>query len=284
LSRVLGPHITIDLELRPAGVPVRVDPSQISQLLMNLALNARDAMPSGGRLTIETQQVVINGDYRRAHPWAKEGRYVLLSVSDTGIGMSPAVVERIFEPFFTTKSPGSGTGLGLAVAWGIIQRHGGMVHCYSEPGIGTAFKVYLPAAEQAASRVGTKVVGPVPRGVEHILVADDQPHVLLVVKRALETAGYTVTTVSDGLSAVEAASRGKFDLYLLDAVMPALSGREACERIRALHPGARFLFASGYGAEALPASFLADMGIQMIPKPADPDSLLRAVRTVLDAR
>jgi two-component system, cell cycle sensor histidine kinase and response regulator CckA len=283
ISRVLPAHIQVDF-IAGASLPrVQLDAGQVEQVLMNLALNARDAMPEGGRLTIETEQVVVNGDYRRAHPWAKQGRYVLLSVSDTGIGMTPEVVERIFEPFFTTKQPGSGTGLGLAVAWGIVQQHGGMLHCYSEPGIGTAFKVYLPAAEQSASRVGTKVLGAAPRGVEHILVADDQPHVLLVVKRALEAAGYTVTAVDDGLGAVQAAGRSRFDLYLLDAVMPVVSGREACERIRALQPDARFLFASGYGAEALPASFLSDMGIEMIPKPTDPDTLLRAVRAVLDA-
>src|SRR5262249_40362338 len=154
-----------------------------------LALNARDAMPDGGRITFETQQVVINGDYRRAHPWAKEGRYVLLTVSDTGVGMPPEVVERVFEPFFTTKAKGEGTGLGLAVTWSIVQQHAGMVHCCSEPGRGTAFKIYRPAGEQAAADVGTKVVGAVPTGTERVLVADDQFHVLGIVARILTKAG-----------------------------------------------------------------------------------------------
>ncbi|MEO8212147.1 MAG: response regulator, partial [Myxococcales bacterium] len=236
-----------------------------------------------GRLTIETTQVVVNGDYKRAHPWAKSGRYVLLTVSDTGVGMEPHILERIFEPFFTTKGPGDGTGLGLAVAWSIVNQHGGMLHCYSEPGIGTVFKVYFPAAELAASHVGTKPTGAVPRGVESILVADDQAHVLHLVKRVLEGAGYDVTTASDGAAAVQLAAGRLFDLYLLDAVMPRMDGREACERIRRRQPGARFLFASGYGADALPASFLTDMGIELIPKPLDPDTLLRVVRAVLDA-
>jgi signal transduction histidine kinase/ActR/RegA family two-component response regulator len=283
VRRLLPANIQTDVVAGAALPRLQLDPFQVEQVLMNLALNARDAMPAGGRLTIETEQIVVNGDYRRAHPWARPGRYVLVTVSDTGVGMAPDVLERVFEPFFTTKSPGEGTGLGLAVAWSIVQQHGGMIHAYSEVGMGTAFKVYLPAAEQVASQVAKKIVGAVPRGVESILVADDQPHVLHLLKRVLHGAGYRVTTAADGAEAVKAAAVQPFDLYLFDAVMPRLSGREACERIRAQQPAARFLFASGYGAEALPASFLKDMGVETIPKPLDPDTLLRAVRAVLDA-
>jgi signal transduction histidine kinase/ActR/RegA family two-component response regulator len=283
LGRLLPASIKIDF-IAGASLPrLQLDAGQVEQVLMNLALNARDAMPNGGRLRIETEQVVVDGEYRRAHPWAKQGRYVLLTVTDTGVGMAPAVIERVFEPFFTTKDIGEGTGLGLAVVWSIVNQHRGVVHCHSAVGLGTAFKVYLPAAEPMASRVGTKVIGAAPRGVERVLIADDQPNVLLVLRRALEGAGYRVTTVANGAAAVEAARSGEFDLYLLDAVMPGLSGRQACERIQELRPTARFLFASGYGAEALPASFLEDMGIAMIPKPMDPDTLLRAVREALDA-
>ena len=283
VRRLLPANIQTDVIAGAALPKLQLDPFQLEQVLMNLALNARDAMPSGGRLTIETEQVVVNGDYRRAHPWARPGRYVLITVSDTGVGMPPAILERVFEPFFTTKSHGEGTGLGLAVTWSIIQQHGGMIHAYSEVGIGTAFKVYLPAAEQEATQVAKKIVGAVPRGDERILVADDQPHVLHLLKRVLQGAGYQVTTAADGADAVAAATVEKFDLYLFDAVMPRMSGREACERIRLQQPRARFLFASGYGAEALPASFLKDMGVETIPKPLDPDTLLRAVRAVLDA-
>jgi signal transduction histidine kinase/ActR/RegA family two-component response regulator len=283
LSRLLPANIEIDF-IAGASLPrVQLDASQLEQVLMNLAINARDAMPDGGRLVIETQQVVVNGDYRRAHPWARSGRYVLLTVTDTGVGMSAEVRDRLFEPFFTTKSPGEGTGLGLAVVWGIVQQHGGMIHCYSEVGHGTAFKLYFPAAEQSASRVGSKVPRAIPRGVERILLADDQPHVLFVMKRALEGAGYQVTAVADGTAALEAASAQEFDLYLLDAIMPGLSGRAVCEQIRAQKPRARFLFASGYNAETLPAAFLEDLGIRLIPKPLDPETLLRTVREVLDA-
>jgi two-component system cell cycle sensor histidine kinase/response regulator CckA len=283
LERVIPAHIQTDF-VAGTGLPkLQIDPHQLEQVLMNLALNSRDAMPNGGRLTIETQQVVVNRDYRRAHPWAKAGRYILLTVADTGTGMPAHVVERVFEPFFTTKPKGEGTGLGLAVTWGIVQQHSGMVHCYSEVGIGTSFKIYLPAAEQAASNVGRKVTGAVPRGTERILVADDQPHVLAVIKRILSQAGYAVTAVANGADAVEAAATEHFDLHILDAVMPILSGRESCERIRAARPDARFLFSSGYGGDALPASFLNDLAIEMIPKPFDPDTLLRAVRATLDA-
>jgi signal transduction histidine kinase/CheY-like chemotaxis protein len=283
LERVIPAHIRTDFVAGARLPRLRIDPRQLEQVLMNLALNARDAMPEGGRLSLETQEVVINGDYRRAHPWAKAGRYVLLTVTDTGTGMPPEVIDRVFEPFYTTKPKGQGTGLGLAVTWGIIQQHAGMVHCYSEVGVGTTFKIYIPIAEQQASAVGSRIVGAVPRGSERILVADDQPHVLAVLSRVLTSAGYSVVAVANGAEGIAAAAQETFDLHILDAVMPVLSGREACERIRATRPAARFLFTSGYGGDALPASFLRDLGIEMIAKPFDPDTLLRMVRLVLDA-
>ena len=283
IERVLPAQIQTDF-VAGSGLPkLRLDPHQLEQVLMNLALNARDAMPSGGRLTVETQQVVVNGEYRRAHPWAKPGRYVLLTVADTGSGMLPEVAERVFEPFFTTKPKGEGTGLGLAVVWGIIHHHGGMVHCYSEPGLGTSFKVYLPAAEVAAADVGNKLTGAVPRGNERLLVADDQPEVLSILTRLLGASGYAVTAVTNGAEAVEASRRELFDLHIFDAIMPVMSGREACERIRAQRPSARFLFLSGYGGDALPQAFIKAQGIELIAKPFDPDALLRAVRANLDA-
>ncbi|MDQ2643098.1 MAG: ATP-binding protein [Myxococcota bacterium] len=282
IERVLPAQIQTDF-VAGSGLPkLRLDPHQLEQVLMNLSLNARDAMPRGGRLTIETQQVVVNGEYRRAHPWAKPGRYVLLTVADTGCGMRPDIAERVFEPFFTTKPKGEGTGLGLAVVWGIIHQHGGMVHCYSEPGLGTSFKIYLPAAEVAAADVGNKLTGAVPRGSERLLVADDQPEVLSILSRLLSASGYIVTAVTNGAEAVEAARRELFDLHLLDAIMPVMSGREACERILAERPSARFLFLSGYGGDALPQAFIKLHGIELIAKPFDPDALLRAVRANLD--
>ena len=282
VRRVLPASLRIDA-IAGSGLPrLRGDPLQLEQVLMNLALNARDAMPTGGRITIETEQVLVNGDYVKAHPWARPGRYVLVTMSDTGSGMPREIVDRVFEPFFTTKASSVGTGLGLAVTWGIVQQHEGLIHCYSEVGLGTTFKVYLPVAEQEASKVGSKIVGPVPGGAESILVAADHPHVLRVMVRVLERAGYRVTTAVDGAEAVTAALADTFDLHLLDAVMPRVSGREACERIREQRPAARFLFASGYAAEALASEFLEDLGVAFVSKPLDPDGLLRAVRAVLD--
>lgn len=283
LERVIPAHIQTDFVAGAALPRLHVDRHQLEQVLMNLALNARDAMPTGGRLMIETQQVVINGDYRRAHPWAKPGRYVLLSVNDTGGGMPAEVRDRVFEPFFTTKPLGQGTGLGLAVTWGIVQQHGGMIHCYSEVGVGTSFKIYLPAADIPASDVGSKIMGAVPRGSEHILLADDQPHVLTALTRVLSDAGYVVTPVANGQDAISAASNELFALHILDSVMPRLTGREAFERIRALRPDAKFLFTSGYGGDALPSSFLKEHGLEMVQKPFDPDALLRIIRAKLDS-
>ena len=284
LERVIPAHIRIEVMAREGLPELQIDPRQLEQVLMNLALNARDAMPRGGRLTIETDQIEVSDEYRRVHPWAKAGQYILLTVRDTGIGMTAEVVERIFEPFFTTKPQGEGTGLGLAVTWGIIQDHGGLIHCYSEVGIGTSFKIYLPAATQTGTRISRVPVGAVPRGSERILVADDQPHVLAVLQRVLSGAGYSVTGVPNGAAAIDAASKAEFDLHVLDAVMPGLSGRETCQRIRAIRPAARFLFTSGYGGNALPASFLSDLGIEVISKPFDPEALLRMVRGVLDQK
>lgn len=283
IRRVVPADITIDLIPSHGRSWIDVDRGQIEQVLLNLCLNARDAMPSAGRLTLEIEHVVVNGAYVAQHPWAKPGRYVLLSVTDEGVGMPPEVLDRVFEPFFTTKVNGDGLGLGLAASHGIVAQHGGMLHAYSEVGIGTTFKIYLPVSERPASAVGSKIVG-VPKGNERVLVADDQDDVRGVIKRVLERAGYVVVAVEDGAEAIRAAEREPFDLLLFDAVMPNVGGREAYERIHAIHPEIPVLFASGYGAEVLTARFLAKIDAPMIGKPFDPDTLLRAVRSTLDAK
>jgi CheY-like chemotaxis protein len=284
LRRLLPENITIDL-IPGAQIPsVSADASQLDQVFMNLCLNARDAMPSGGRLTIETELVVLNGPYIEANPWAKPGRYVLITVNDTGHGMPPDVQERVFEPFFTTKASTSGTGLGLAVAAGVIEQHGGMINCYSEVEVGTTFKVYLPMLARKATTVGTKLLSDVPRGHERVLLAEDDPSVQKVATRILTRAGYLVVAVSDGRAAIEAALAEPFDLVLLDAVMPVATGREAYDRIRAARPTTAFLFASGHSREVLPSDMLAAAGIELVDKPYHPDDLLRAVRRALDQR
>ncbi|MBK6687849.1 MAG: response regulator [Deltaproteobacteria bacterium] len=282
LGRVLPANLSVDLIEGQHLPTVLADGGQLDQVFLNLCLNARDAMPDGGRLTLESELVLLNGAYVRAHPWAKPGRYVLVTVTDTGTGMPPEVLERVFEPFFSTKRD-QGNGLGLAVAYGIVQQHQGMMHAYSEVGVGSSFKVYLPAYERGATTVGPKLESAVRGGKEKILVAEDDPQVRRVIRRILENAGYEVHAVNDGQEAVEAVqAQPNYDLIVLDAMMPRLSGRQAYEQIKAQGTGAHFLFSSGYSADLLPPLLLAEAGIEVLQKPYDPDRLLRAVRSALD--
>jgi CheY-like chemotaxis protein len=284
LRRILPENITLDF-IPAAQLPtVQADATQLDQVFMNLCLNARDAMPDGGRLSIETEQVLIDGNFVAAHPWARPGRYILISVTDTGQGMPPDVLERVFEPFFTTKAPSSGTGLGLAVASGVVEQHGGMIHGYSEVGVGTTFKVYLPAFDRRATTVGTKLVPEAPQGHERILLAEDDLSVQKIAARILSRAGYEVVAVPDGNAAAEAGLAEAFDLVLLDAVMPGATGRDAYERICRARPETAFLFASGHSRDVLPAGLLIAEGIELVDKPYHPDDLLRAVRRALDRR
>jgi signal transduction histidine kinase/ActR/RegA family two-component response regulator len=285
LKRLFPAHLSVDL-IGGAHLPtVLSDPNQFDQVFMNLSVNARDAMPDGGRLTIESEQVVLNGDYVAAHPWAKTGRYVLVTVADTGLGMPPEVVERVFEPFFTTKDASVGTGLGLAVAYGIVQQHGGMMHAYSEVGVGSTFKVYLPAYDRDAAVIGPKLSRSVKGGTEKILVAEDNLQVQGILRRILERAGYAVTTVGDGRQAIDAVKRGeRFDAIILDTMMPNVGGKEAYEQLRQLDSEAVFLFSSGYAADLFPASVLSELGVELLQKPYDPDQLLRVLRRTLDSR
>jgi len=272
LRRVIPADISIELVIGPALPLIRAESSQIEQVIMNLCLNARDAMPTGGTLTITADAVTgvsPRGDVR-------------ITVSDTGTGMAPGLLARVFEPFFTTKGEGRGSGLGLAVCRGITEQHGGTIRVHSEEGRGTTFEILLPAAD------GTTVAAPAaiaaPRtGHERILIADDQPHVLRVMERILTQAGYVVVSVADGKLAIETALREPFDLVILDAVMPELGGRGAYEQLRAARPGLKVLFASGYGAEELTARFLADTEVPLLRKPFSPGELLHAVRDRLDA-
>src|SRR6185369_4752371 len=195
------------------------------------------------------------------------------------------VVERIFEPFFTTKDASVGTGLGLAVAYGIVQQNGGMMHAYSEVGVGSTFKVYLPAYDRDAKAIGPKLSGSVKGGTEKILVAEDNLQVQSVLRRILERAGYAVTTVDDGRQAIDTVQRGeRFDAIILDAMMPNVGGREAYEQIQKLDSEPAFLFSSGYAADLFPANVLTDFGVELLQKPYDPDLLLRVVRRALDGR
>lgn len=238
-------------------------------------------MPSGGRVTIETEQVLVNGHYTETHPWAKPGRYVLITVTDTGTGIEREVLERIFEPFFTTKGTRAGTGLGLAVSYGIVRQHEGMLHCYSELGVGTSFKVYLPAAQRLASTVGTKLRPAVVPGTGHILLAEDDDGVRAVATRILERGGYRVKGVGNGSAACLALASEAFDLVLLDVVMPGLSCRETVQRIRELRPDVLILLSSGYTAGQAVTELMEQTGLGLLRKPYDPDQLLLTVGAAL---
>lgn len=282
LRRVLPENVEIDLIEHAGDVLVDGDASQLDQAFMNLCINAREAMPEGGRLTVEIEQVLINGAYVKTHPWAKPGRYVLTSVTDTGVGMTPEVLERAFEPFFSTKEAQAGTGLGLAVAYGSVRQHDGMMHCYSEPGVGTTFKVYLPLMSRSATDVGTKLEGAVRGGNERILIAEDDPAVRNVIERILNKAGYSLVVVKNGQEAVDRAREERFDLVVLDVIMPGMSCQETLNRLRTQQPDVRVLLSSGYTADTNVAELVRQSQCELLAKPYDPDRLLRTVRAALE--
>jgi signal transduction histidine kinase len=282
LRRVFPENIAIDFIGHASALSVEGDRSQLDQVFMNLCINARDAMLSGGRLTIETEQVLVNGHYSQTHPWAKSGRYVLVTVTDNGAGMPPEVVDRIFDPFFTTRPERGGTGLGLTVAYGVVRQHGGMLHCYSEPGVGTTFKVYLPLNLRPAAKVGPKLAAAVAGGSERILLAEDDESIRPLGQRILSRAGYVVEVAADGEAACAAVEAAPFDLVVLDMIMPGPGCREVIARMKAARPQLRILLASGYASDHKVAQLVREQCIGFLGKPYDPDGMLNTVRRALD--
>lgn len=284
LGRILGEHIRIDWRPQAGQCVIRADSGMLDQVVMNLCVNARDAMPAGGVLTIATQTVLLGAAFCARHAWARPGRFARLSVTDTGCGIPRETLPRIFEPFFSTKGEGKGTGLGLATSYGIVRQHNGMIHAASAPGEGTVFQVYLPlCAEERA----TAVAGPAEAaagGHETILLAEDDQVVRDLAGTILRRGGYTVLAAGDGEAAVELFRRNadRVGMVLLDVVMPRLGGRAALERIRETRPGIPALFASGYSEDAIHTGFVLDAGLSLIQKPYTPNDLLQAVRRVLD--
>jgi signal transduction histidine kinase len=285
LRRIIGEDVELRFQVAADLSTVFADPGQMEQVLMNLAANARDAMPGGGELIIETQNIVVDETYCRTRPYARPGNFVQISVTDTGAGMDTDTQQHIFEPFFTTKEAGKGTGLGLALAYGIIKQHDGMIEVYSEIGHGTTFKIYLPAQEKA---VEEKVHDAEPRllgGAETILVSEDEESLQRLLKGMLTSLGYKVILTSDGESAVEAyaSHSDQIDLVLLDMVMPRMGGREAYERMRALGNDVPAIFMSGYSAEIARSRFVLETGAAFIQKPYGIAALGHKVRETLDA-
>ncbi len=285
LQKVIGEQIEIKMVLASDLRITRGDPSQIEQVLMNLCFNARDAMPKGGQLLIETRNVDLDSHYCKRHADALPGRHIQLSVSDTGIGMDPATTERIFEPFFTTKEIGKGTGLGLATVMGIVKQHGGFVEVYSELGRGTAFRVYLPASEGAAEPLHHVDDAPVRGGIETILVAEDHEGMREMAQEILETLGYRLLLARDGEEAVHqfATHRNDISLLLLDVIMPKLDGVDAYEQICQTRGGVPVIFTSGYSDHGPALASLAAKGAAVLQKPYSSKVLARRVRELLDA-
>jgi PAS domain S-box-containing protein len=287
LRRVIGEDINLATLSDPEVGSVKADPGQITQLLLNLAVNARDAMPTGGRLTIEIRNVHLDSSYAQGHVEARPGPYVLLAVSDTGCGIPPDVLSRIWEPFFTTKEVGKGTGLGLAVVHGVVKQASGHVQVYSEPGRGTTFKVYLPRVweppSSGKSHPGVKVM---PHGTETVLLVEDEDAVRALARHVLAVCGYTVLEARDGAEALRIAEQhpGQIDLLVTDVVMPQLGGREVAERLVVAHPGLKVLFLSGYTDDAVVRHGILEAEVPFIQKPYSPAVLAQKVREVLDGK
>jgi two-component system, cell cycle sensor histidine kinase and response regulator CckA len=287
LERTIPKMIAIELHLEDHLNVIRADPAQLEQVIMNLGVNARDAMPDSGKLVFETENVTLDQEYCKAHLGARPGRYVLLSISDTGQGMDRETLEHIFEPFFTTKGVGSGTGLGLAMVYGIIKGHGGYIMCYSEPGEGTTFKIYLPVMEgdPARNETETNRNAAVPEGgSETILLVDDEEILRDIGKDILEKFGYTVLLAADGESALELYRENPEDisLVILDIVMPGMGGKECLEEILKVNPQAKVVMASGYSINGRVKEVLDGGARAFIKKPYELKRVLGEVRKVLD--
>jgi signal transduction histidine kinase len=287
LRRLLGEDVRLRAVLAEGLGRVKADPGQLEQVILNLAVNARDAMPRGGGLTVETADVVLGAGDARADAEVRPGRYVLLAVSDTGCGMGEEVRRRLFEPFFTTKGPGQGTGLGLAAVYGIVRQSGGHIRVHSEVGRGAAFKIYLPAVEEAAPAEAPEEGAPAaPPGAGTILVAEDDDQVRALTVSALRSSGYAVLEARDGEQAVGVCRThaGPVDLLLTDVVMPGMSGREAAEAAKRLRPGLRVLFVSGYTDDAVVRHGVLRAEAAFLQKPFTAEALASKVRGVLEGR
>lgn len=286
LPRLIGE----DIKLITVGVPdlgrVKADPGQIEQVILNLVVNARDAMPKGGKLTIETANVVLDESYTRSHAAVVPGRYVMLTVSDTGVGMDADIQAHIFEPFFTTKEKGKGTGLGLATVYGIVKQSGGNIWVYSEPGKGTTFKIYLPRVDAKAETTGVQVMPEATEGgSETILLVEDAEALRALAREVLERAGYTVLDALDGSEGVRVAEQHKTPIHLLltDVVMPGMSGRDVAEQVKRHHPETKVLFMSGYTDNSIVHHGILEEGVAFLSKPFASEVLVRKIRQVLDA-
>ena len=285
IRQIVRESTEFNLDLAERPLIVLADTGQIEQVLINLASNARDAMPDGGRLTIGTGLVEIDDDYVAAYGYGKPGTYALITVADTGLGMDAETKKKIFEPFFTTKGVGAGTGLGLAISYGILKQHNGYINVYSESGKGSVFNIFLPLSEEVtAAPKKTKLTLSVKGGNETILVAEDDDSLRKFIRKTLESCGYKVITAKDGEDAIKkfVENRERIRLVLLDMIMPKKNGKEASEAIRKISPGMRIFFTSGYTMDIINTKELKEFGFEFIHKPFQSNDLLTKVREILD--
>lgn len=286
LTILIGEQITLELNTKTPVRNVLADPGQIEQVLMNLAINARDAMPGGGRLIIETMDIEHGAGDAGKEETRKPGSYVMMSITDTGQGMSREIQEKIFEPFFTTKEIGKGTGLGLSTVYGIVNQHGGHIAVYSEPGQGTTFKVCLPAARSGAEETAVfESIGMMP-GTETIMVVDDEPSILRLIIDVLQPLGYQLIGASGSQEALEISKTfsGTIDLLLTDVFLPEMSGQEMAQLLLVQRPEMRVAFMSGYSKEIMASGGMPDLGLNFLQKPLTPLRLTKEVRSILDQK
>lgn len=284
LGRIISEVIKLNIQVTDDVWKINADKTQFQQVLMNLCVNARDAMLEGGTLTITTQHQSIGNEFCETHPWANPGNFVMISVTDTGSGIHPENMGRIFEPFFTTKEVGKGTGLGLSLVYGIIKQHGGMIHTYSELGQGTEFKIYIPIAETGEETAPAPLKADVVGGNETILFAEDDDIVRNLARKILEGRGYKVILASNGKDAVKLYEENsdKISVLLFDVIMPEMTGFEAYKKIAEKSPKIRPIFMSGYSDKALNINFIEDVPYEILSKPFQPDDLLRKLRKLID--
>ena len=287
LKRLIGEDVELKTDLRPALACVKADESQIEQVVLNLVINARDAMPHGGNLTLATSDFYMDENFVRRYPYpVNVGNYILLNVSDSGIGMDPATKARIFEPFFTTKEKGKGTGLGLSMVYGIVKQSNGYIDVSSEIGIGTSFEIYLPKVDDAIDIATTTVTSGSLRGSEIILLVEDDPSLRVLAAHTLESFGYTVLEANSGAEALEICRQheGQIHLLLTDVVMPGMSGRVLAEQLLPQRPGLKVIYMSGYTGQTVGAHGVLAEGSYFLPKPFTREALARKIREVLDRK
>jgi CheY-like chemotaxis protein len=287
LPRLIGEDIELVIRSDKNLGTIRADASQMEQVIMNLAVNARDAMPNGGKLVIETSNVELDRTYTASHSLMRPGPYVQLVVSDSGTGMDANTQAHIFEPFFTTKEKGKGTGLGLATVYGIVKQSGGFIWVYSELSKGTSFKIYLPRLNQVEDHVdAVRPIAEVPKGTETILLAEDEHDVREIAREFLESGGYRVIEAKDGKEALELARkhRGQIDLLVSDMVMPGMTGQQLAERLKQDQPDVSVVFMSGYSEHAATEMADADPSVRLLSKPFSRSTILRGMREILNSK